>query len=335
MGTIEDSIVSVVIPSYNRCDMLRGALESLVRQRTDGAFSFEVIVVDNASTDDTRQVLDEMAAHYPAIPLRYAYEPAPSHPDALNRGIREATGQWIAFMDDDELAESDWLLELVQTARRRSAKVVGGPFCLYLKDLTEGELSSLGPIARKVLRDYRPYSIEQPFEGPNLPGSGNVMVSREVFEAVGYFDNSIVTGMCDRDFGARARTGGFEIWYNPRAIVWHRVSKNRLTARYFKWEQLKGGAQSARHDFKFAGRWRTILFCLARVTKTLAINLPSITYGLVVRDQRLVLDRKLSIWRMEGYARRTLALIAPRIFPQEAFFSSIQIRKGRTEGINL
>ena len=335
METMQDTMVSIIIPSYNRCDMLRGALESLVCQGTDGRFSFEIIVVDNGSTDNTREVFDEIARHHPSVPFRYVYEPAPSHPDALNRGVREARGKWMAFIDDDELAEKDWLLELVQTAGRRSAKVVGGPFCLNLRDLTEGELCSLGPVARKVLRDYKPYAVEQRFEGSNLPGSGNVMIAKEVFEAVGYFDNSIVTGMCDRDFDARAQAAGFDIWYNPKALVWHRVSKNRLSPRYFKWEQLKGGAQAARHDFKFGGRWKAIFFCCAKIAKTLLVNFPGLAYGVVAGNQRLVLDRKLSIWRMEGYARRTLSLIAPGIFAQRSFLSSIEIRKGRTDGINL
>jgi glycosyltransferase involved in cell wall biosynthesis len=332
-GKIMDQpLISIVVPTYNRCEMLRGALESFLRQRTGGVFSYEVIVVDNGSTDDTKRVFDELAAANYNVNLRYVYEATPTHPDALNRGVTESKGRWIAFFDDDQFAPADWLWHLFHAAMETGSKIVGGPISL---DLSEEELALLGPVCRKVLREYKPYVSMQRYDGVNLPGSGNMMVAREVFDKIGYFDNSIVTGACDRDFGARARLTGYDIWYNPRATGRHRISRNRLSPAYLRWEQLKGGTQTASYDYKFSGCTKMLVYCFARITKSLVVHLPVAICAWLMNDQRILLDQKCTIWRMEGYARQTLFLISPRMFAQRAFFSSMQIRKGRADGINL
>jgi glycosyltransferase involved in cell wall biosynthesis len=291
-----------------------------------------VIVVDNGSTDDTKAVFDKLAAMHPIVQLRYVYEATPTHPDALNRGAMESMGQWIAFFDDDQFAVADWLWHLLHTAMETGGKIVGGPILL---DLSAQELSLLGPVCRKVLREYEPYVQVQRYDGVNLPGSGNMMVAREVFDTIGYFDNSIVTGACDRDFGARARLAGFPIWYSPQAIGRHRITENRLSYTYLRWEQLKGGTQTARYDYKFKGWTKMVFHCVARIGKSLFFTLPGVIYAWLLDKPALLLDQKCTLWRVEGYARQSLSLISPRMFPQRSFFASIQIRKGRTEGINL
>lgn len=67
------NLISVIVPTYNRAEMLKDALQSLVCQRTNGRFSFEIIIVDNASTDHTLTVFKELENKYPSL-LRYARE---------------------------------------------------------------------------------------------------------------------------------------------------------------------------------------------------------------------------------------------------------------------
>ena len=96
--------ISTIVCTYNRADMLRSALASLYDLATDGEFTYEIVVIDNASTDATPAAIAAAAAESSA-PLRGVHEPQKGVVAARNRGIREARGRWIAFFDDDQLAE--------------------------------------------------------------------------------------------------------------------------------------------------------------------------------------------------------------------------------------
>ena len=115
---METLLISVIVPTYNRCEMLADALASLFRQETNGEFSYEIVVVDNASTDATKAVVQQAAAEAPA-PVRYVHHDVPGDAPPRNRGIAEARGTWIAFFDDDQLAAPDWLLQLLRRRGRR------------------------------------------------------------------------------------------------------------------------------------------------------------------------------------------------------------------------
>ena len=95
--------VGVIIPTRNRADMLHNTLEALTRQTRAPD---EVIVVDNGSTDNTRQVIERFED---LLPVRYFYEPVPGAGQARNTGIRHANSEVLAFTDDDCIPDSDWL----------------------------------------------------------------------------------------------------------------------------------------------------------------------------------------------------------------------------------
>ena len=122
---MNNPLVSVVVPTYNRHAMLRKALRSLTVQETNDKFSYEIVVVDNGSTEPTRAVVAEIAAGS-RVALSYVREEAGGYPEALNRGVREARGMWVALFDDDQLAEANWLKELLSAASLTKAKLVGG-----------------------------------------------------------------------------------------------------------------------------------------------------------------------------------------------------------------
>ncbi|HVG21181.1 MAG TPA: glycosyltransferase family A protein, partial [Blastocatellia bacterium] len=99
--------VSVVITTYNRCDLLSGALESVLGQKA-GDVRFEVIVVDNNSKDGTRQVVESlMGSSNPG--LKYIFEGRQGISHGRNAGIRNATAPIIAFTDDDVRVGLDWV----------------------------------------------------------------------------------------------------------------------------------------------------------------------------------------------------------------------------------
>ena len=132
----ERPLVSVVIPTRNRADLLSDALGSLVEQDYP-ADRYEILVVDDGSIDDTPSVVEALAQAHSKPRLSLLRQPAKNQNAARNRGVSEAKGELIAFLDDDELAPANWLSGLVAGFMRHpDADVVGGPYRLRLEAST-------------------------------------------------------------------------------------------------------------------------------------------------------------------------------------------------------
>jgi glycosyltransferase involved in cell wall biosynthesis len=116
--------LTILVCTHNRAELLSGVLESLGNQSL-GRERFEVIVVDNASTDDTPAVADRCAKQG-KLQARYVREPELGLDAARNRGIREARGEIVAFLDDDARARYDWAEAVLDGFSRHDAPIVGG-----------------------------------------------------------------------------------------------------------------------------------------------------------------------------------------------------------------
>ena len=103
--------ITVILCTYNRCQVLEKALESVAASTVPGSIQWEVLVVDNNSSDETRSVVEDFCNRYPGR-FRYLFEPKQGKSYALNSGVREALGNVLAFMDDDVFVEAEWLQNL-------------------------------------------------------------------------------------------------------------------------------------------------------------------------------------------------------------------------------
>lgn len=317
--------VSIVVPTYNRAGMLRRALQSLVSQETDGNFLYEILVIDDASTDETSRVVKEVSAHFHTF-IRYIREQGKGYPDALNRGVKEATGKWIAFFDDDQLAESDWLKNLLAIAIQMGADCVGGTIQLEL--LQEGQMC-LGSVCRGMLGEQIKNRKPKRCRGKHLPSGGNMLIDRRVFEKIGSFDTALSDGGCDSDFIIRARNANFSIWFAPDAIIHHIVPTYRLKLDYFRHVSVSWGSYFAQIERKNYGFGKLLLFCIARIGQALLVNVPCLLFFYLKCDKAKILDRKCLLWRALGYCRRSLFFISPKIFHQKRFFGGLGFRRRR------
>lgn len=107
--------VAVIVPTFNRASSLMGLLDSLCQQRAEDV-RYEVIIVDNGSTDRTSDVVGEYAGRFPFV--RCLREPRPGASNARNRGILSANARILAFIDDDIRAAPDWIAAIVRTFGR-------------------------------------------------------------------------------------------------------------------------------------------------------------------------------------------------------------------------
>src|SRR4051794_6011009 len=108
--------VSVVVATYNRCEILPGTLESLINQ--EGGTAYELIVVDNNSTDDTRNVIAKLSEQPGYQKLTYHFEPQQGVSHARNRGIAAARTPIIAFTDDDIRPASNWVSSINEAFKK-------------------------------------------------------------------------------------------------------------------------------------------------------------------------------------------------------------------------
>ncbi|MCD6400085.1 glycosyltransferase [candidate division WOR-3 bacterium] len=198
---------SVIIITLDRPALLRDALASLAVQtrRPD-----EVVVIDNGPDEETERVVESFRSQ---LPVRYLAEPRRGYGAARNRGLREARGRILVFLDDDCVAEPDWMQTLLQPLEAGAAEMVGG----------SRDCRRAGLAARL---DY--LSADAPVLHPRLPrryvphlSTSNLALWRAVSDEIGWFDESLAT--CeDRDFCRRAVARGYRVLYEPAARVHHR-----------------------------------------------------------------------------------------------------------------
>jgi glycosyltransferase involved in cell wall biosynthesis len=228
--------ITVILCTYNRCQSLAIALESVTASQLPDSISWEVLVVDNNSKDDTRKVVEELAGKYPSR-FRYLFEPQQGKSYALNAGIREARGNILAFMDDDVIVDLKWLQNLTGIFQERGWAGAGGRILPERAFTPPAWLSLEGKyaLAPLALFDLGP----QTGELLEAPIGTNMAFRKEVFEKVGGFRTDLgplpgsEARSEDMEFGYRVLSAGLRLWYEPSAIVHHSLPAHRLQKEYF------------------------------------------------------------------------------------------------------
>lgn len=247
---MDQPLISIVVCTHNRADSLRSAVASLYDLETHGKFEYEIIVVDNASTDDTPAVIASAAQNCPH-PVRGVYEARKGISAARNRGVSEAAGEWIAFFDDDQLAEKQWLAALFELAEAQQVVGVGGPVRLLLPEECDRKLAN----ACRMLLGESDWSDEPiPYDDHRTPGAGNLMLRREVFDRIGFFDEAVGNRGEDTDLYRRMQRAGLSVWYAPRAVILHVIPAARLEERYLFALGRRMGEGVARYEAGYRSR---------------------------------------------------------------------------------
>jgi glycosyltransferase involved in cell wall biosynthesis len=232
-----DMRFSVIIPTYNRASELRETLSSIARLQVSA--SWEVIAVDNNSTDTTREIILSATKGFP-VPLHYLFEPEAGRSAALNAGIKLAKGQIIATTDDDVRVEPDWLDQADAGLDREACHFVGGKVLPIWGGERPVWLASQGGRHWSViaLQDHGAKPVE--FGGRYSPLGVNLAFKREALERVGLWDTRIgrkagtLLGQEVREWLLRARAAGLKGMYIPEMIVHHVIPQDRLNKRYFR-----------------------------------------------------------------------------------------------------
>lgn len=299
-------LVSLVITTYNRAELLAAALDSVAASRLDNHADIEVIVVDNNSTDGTRKTVEKFqAANFP-FALRYVLETNQGLSHARNRGIDESIGTYVAFMDDDQLLDKNYLSLLAPAFASTRATCIGGPIHLYNKPISPRWLP---PWLEYV--GHLDFGDEIKILGPNdkkLTG-GNMAFDRQELINAGKYDVSL--GRCGASLLAgeefeledRLHAAGKRIVYHPSLIQYHYFSPARLTKHYWRRYCFDHGRTIYRTRILESGShhgasalgvprwlWRQLL----------AKQIPQAAWSLKSFDSAVIFERQLDVWTCLG-----------------------------------
>ncbi len=286
------NLVTVVVCTYNRAASLRSALKSLVDLTTDGTFEYEIVVVDDGSTDSTRESVRSIADET-CIDVRYARGDHSGVAAARNFGIINARGDWVAFFDDDQLATPEWLLSLMRVAKATNAECVGGPYLLILPPENELVLTSW----LRSLLGQNPLMLEaQPQHRARLdprrgaiPGTGNALVRKALFGRIGMFSQALHAGE-DLEFFSRAQRSGAKLSVTADAIVYHVIPPERLAPIYLLTLAAQNGRSAGEIDARVAGVGRALWIAALRLLHLSLWILPRMLFHLVMRNQGQLLS---------------------------------------------
>ena len=230
--------ITVAICTFNRAESLRRTLVSLVAMRIPCDVVWEIVIVNNNSTDHTDDVISEYVSH---LPVRREFEPRPGKSNALNRAIDVAKGDYILWTDDDVVVDPGWLSAYVEAFRRwPEAAVFGGRITPRYetpveKWVIESESLLVGPYAiRDFGGDVQPLSAD---DEDHFPYGANLAIrvaEQRAFRydtQLGPVPNRIRNGEETDVIHQLLRSGATGYWI-PGAIVEHCIGRDRQTVRY-------------------------------------------------------------------------------------------------------
>ncbi len=245
--------ISVCVCTYKRPGLLKKLLQEVLTQETRGRFSFDVIVVDNDATESAREVVEKTSAGFESV-VSYVVEPQQNISLARNRAVRNASGKYAAFIDDDEFPVKKWLLHLHKTICKYEVQGVLGP----VKPHFENPPPSW--VIRGRLCERASFPSGSIISNSCHTRTGNVLLSLKIFESRDDFFNPDYgrTGGEDVDFFRRMMQKGHRFVWDNEAEVFESVPPERVERKYFLRRALLRGLVSSR-KFTVLGTLKSVV----------------------------------------------------------------------------
>jgi glucosyl-dolichyl phosphate glucuronosyltransferase len=229
--------VSIVVCTYNRATSLRLTLTSLDAQRTPADLSWELVVVDNNSTDATRVVIEEFAATA-RIPVRSLFVARQGLSHARNAGVASSHGAIVGFTDDDVHPAPDWVARIAAAMREAGADILGGRILPAWHESPPSWLDDRSFHGVLTIMDYATATEVLNAHCTPCVWGANMAFRREVFDRVGLFDTRLGIqgtrryGGEETELVGRALVAGCRAIYDPAVVVWHRIGRDRMHIGY-------------------------------------------------------------------------------------------------------
>ena len=230
-------MLSVIICTYNRDKYIYNVLKSLA-ENTLPPDRYEIVLVDNNCTDNTRSECDRFVKDFPDMTFRYFVETNQGLSHARNRGIRESKGDILVYVDDDALVNKEYLQTYADFfVQHPEIDAAGGPI---IPQYETEEPAWMSHFTKALITGYK-YLGDKVKEFPknDYPGGGNAAYRASVFEKVGLFNVELgrkgdsLVGAEEKDIFDKMTTLGMRFYYLPTAILYHLIPEKKLSKDYF------------------------------------------------------------------------------------------------------
>ena len=281
--------ITVAICTWNRSALLAQTLEGMTALRIPAELDWELLVVDNNSKDDTKEVAARFA---PRLPLRYVFEEKPGLSHARNCALREASAPYLMFTDDDVLVDADWLAAAAETwTRYPAAHVIGGQIAPWFPVEPDPMLARVFPFLAGGFcglqrgGPQRPLNADEHVNGANF-GVWVSGVDKRFNPSFGPTHGETVNGD-EVEFVRQVRQSGGTVVWSPGMRVRHYVDPKRMTLAYLQdYYRNCGRAEVRLHGIRGHRTWRGVPLWLWK--QTIVARAKSVAFGAIAqREKRL------------------------------------------------
>ncbi len=299
--------LSVIICTYNRERFLGDTLESVASQSYPTS-NYELILVDNQSTDRTAEICIAFASAHPSVTFRYVKETNQGLSFARNRGIAESTGRILVFMDDDVFLEPEYLSSIDAHYALDSSMMANGTRVMVRYEGRRPEWMSryLEPLVGH--HDFG--AIKRAYPNGKYPVGCSMAFRREALNVVGEFRTDLgrkgatLGANEEKDLFARMRAAGLSVAYLPDAVLTHRIDDRRLDLSYVK-RQAVGVGLGERTRLRNAGHGGWTYKLIEQAVKTGGSLVLAVAYALRGHSSKATMLLKFRYWVWLGIINRS------------------------------
>ncbi len=298
--------VTFIICTYNRESYLDETLQSLF-QPSPADLNIELLIIDNNSQDQTKQIVQKYKESNEKIAIRYIREQKQGLSFARNRGIKEAGAQYIVFLDDDICATESLIPAWVSFFNNHpNAAAAGGKIHVRFDDQRPEWMSHF---LLPLLGYHDLGNMFKKYPENKFPFGGNMGFKKSIFEETGLFNTDLgrkgssLGATEEKELFRRLRARSKKIFYLPDAFLYHRVNKKRLTVETIR-KQALGLGESMKLRLVNASAGQKALNWLSEFGKFVASVPLAIGYAALFKFSKAKMLLKFRLWIWEGYLNR-------------------------------
>jgi len=298
-------LISVIVCTYNRQEYLPDCLKHLAEQTADKK-DYEVIIIDNNSTDNTVNLTMDFIENYPEVNAIYHCEYNQGLTYARNRGVKEAKGEIISFIDDDAFVDKDFISEIQSYFdQHQKVSAIGGKILPVYEGKPPKWMSKyLLTLVSAIDMGNSP----KKFKDSKFPIGANMAFRSDMFNKYGLFNTDLgrkgteLEGGEEKEMFLRLRKGNEEIHYVPKVKVGHIIPEKRLTMEYIKGLGIGVGSSEKRRVAK-SGLREILRKIVSEVIKLGGTFILFFIYFIKGKFQQAIMLVQFRFWVLKGYLK--------------------------------
>ena len=296
------SKISAIICTYNRQRYLFQILETIKNQSLDPGL-YEIIVINNNSTDNTEHICQTFRKDNTNLNFIYAAEPEQGLSAARNRGIKESSGKYLTFIDDDAYPERNFLRIIHEYMEQNpDIAAIGGKILL---DYEQEKPKWLTPYLSSLFGYFNPGDKPGEFHKNRYPRGSNMSFLKTVFDQIGFFDTKLgrkgidMQGSEEKELFARMFKKNYKVRYLPSAIVYHFVPPERTNLEFVRNQAISYGKSEKYYRQQ---HMEIVIMYSQEIIKWAASIILGIFYTCTFRPQKGIMLLRFRYWVNKGMA---------------------------------